>query len=393
MRNKNNLVSIKSSAYDGYLNVNPYNKNLEFNEEYENNFFNINLVSTNKVILKSADGHYVRVCDDDVVRADTLDIDEATTFDVSFVNKKEMYLKSDSNFLYVDKNSTLKSDCYCRNSKSLFKMIEQQNKSREPFVSIYSDANYQGKAQPLVPGYYNINDLYIGNDTLSSIKVPKGLVAVLYSDADFNGDSITVTSDTPYIGDYFNDKVSSIIVKKVDTPKPSNTSVSIYSDASYQGNSQTLSPGSYDIYDLTIGNDTLSSIKVPKGLVAILYSDANFNGDSIVVTSDTPYIGNYFNDKVSSIIVKKAPKNSVEIYSDANYQGNSQMLSPGSYDIYDLTIGNDTLSSIKVPNGYLVTLYSDANFKGDSITVTSDTPYIGDYFNDKVSSIVVKTIK
>ncbi len=388
MKTKNKLILIKSSKYDNYLDINKVNRTLEFNDYDSSTLFYLKILSTNKIVLQSQDGYYARTCHDDTIKADTLDINKASVFNVSFANKKEMYIKSNYKFLYVDSDFTLRCDNYSRSYESLFKIQEYANKSREPFVSIYSDANYKGNAQPLVPGYYDINQLTIGNDTLSSIKVPNGLVAILYSDANFKGNSITVTKDTPYIGDYFNDKVSSIIIEKAP-----NNNVVIYSDSNYQGKSQVLSLGYHDINQLIIGNDALSSIKVPNGFIAILYSDANFKGNSITITSDTPYIGDYFNDKVSSIFVEKAPNNNVVIYSDSNYQGKSQVLSPGYYNIDQLTIGNDTLSSIKVANGFIAVLYSDDNFKGNAITVTKDIPYIGDYFNDKVSSIIVKAIK
>jgi hypothetical protein len=48
--------------------------------------------------------------------------------------------------------------------------------------------------------------------------------------------------------------------------------VVIYRDENYSGPSQELDEGSYDISSLTIGNDQLSSLKVPNGLKVTLYS-------------------------------------------------------------------------------------------------------------------------
>ena len=53
-------------------------------------------------------------------------------------------------------------------------------------------------------------------------------------------------------------------------------------------------------------NDDLSSIKVPFGYKVTLYWDDNFSGASKVITSDTSYVGNDWNDKASSIKVEKA---------------------------------------------------------------------------------------
>ncbi|MEU1429875.1 peptidase inhibitor family I36 protein [Nocardia sp. NPDC005746] len=45
---------------------------------------------------------------------------------------------------------------------------------------------------------------------------------------------------------------------------------------------------------------------------------------------------------------------------------------------------------MKVADGYVVTAYTDANFQGDSKEFTADTPYVGDGFNDKISSVTVR---
>ena len=143
---------------------------------------------------------------------------------------------------------------------------------------------------------------------------------------------------------------------------------------------------------MDIGNDQLSSIKVPKGFVVTLYGDANFTGKTMTVTQDTPYVGNEFNDMTSSIKVEPISSDDkvVKIYVDANYQGKSQDLKAGNYNMNQLDIGNDQFSSIKVPKGFVVTLYGDANFTGKTMTVTQDTPYVGNEFNDMTSSIIVE---
>lgn len=77
--------------------------------------------------------------------------------------------------------------------------------------------------------------------------------------------------------------------------------VEIYSDADYRGRKQELEPGRYDIDKLTIGNDRLSSLRVPPKMRVILYENHGFTGKSKEFTSDTRYVGNDFNDKTSSL--------------------------------------------------------------------------------------------
>ena len=82
-----------------------------------------------------------------------------------------------------------------------------------------------------------------------------------------------------------------------------------------------------------------------------------------------------------------------QLFVDRDYGGASATLTEGSYNIQKLaapdSVGNDTVSSLLVAVGYSVTVYTDADFGGASTTFTADTPYVGDDFNDKISSVQV----
>jgi hypothetical protein len=82
----------------------------------------------------------------------------------------------------------------------------------------------------------------------------------------------------------------------------------------------------------------------------------------------------------------------VVIYSDRDYQGTSQELEPGRYDVNQVAIGNDRLSSLKVPSGLRVILYEHGGFQGRSKVFASDTPYVGDDFNDFASSLEIQVV-
>lgn len=78
------------------------------------------------------------------------------------------------------------------------------------------------------------------------------------------------------------------------------------------------------------------------------------------------------------------------IYEHANYRGDYQCLQEGSYNLGDIEIGNDTLSSIKVSRGNTVILYEHKNFSGRKATVRRNYSFVGDRWNDIVSSIIVE---
>jgi hypothetical protein len=82
-------------------------------------------------------------------------------------------------------------------------------------------------------------------------------------------------------------------------------SVTVYSDATYKGKSQTFAPGRYDRENLAIvGNDNISSIKVSNGSFVAVYADAGFLGARNIFRSDCPNLSAVgWNDRISSLIV------------------------------------------------------------------------------------------
>ncbi|WP_300752578.1 beta/gamma crystallin-related protein [Janthinobacterium sp.] len=262
-------------------------------------------------------------------------------------------------------------------------------------ITVYADSNYSGKNQILSQGRYDMDQLgVVGNDAISSLKVPDGWSVTLYEHAGFQGRSKVVTSDTPMLDGGFNDVVSSIVVSEPVTQGAG--AVTVYADANFSGKNQVLQPGRYDMAALGIvGNDAISSLKIPAGWSVTLYEHAGFQGRSKRIAADTVMLDDGFNDLASSIVVENtggaAPL--AAVFSDGNYSGNRQVLSPGRYDMTALDIvGNDTISSIQVPAGWSVTLYEHAGFQGRSKVVTADTPMLGDGFNDLASSLVVSNV-
>ena len=83
-------------------------------------------------------------------------------------------------------------------------------------ATFYGDANYGGTAVTLSPGDYTLSRLQaagIGNDSISSLKVPSGVIVELYSNDNFGGSLLTKTADdATLVDDSWNDMVSSLKV-------------------------------------------------------------------------------------------------------------------------------------------------------------------------------------
>jgi hypothetical protein len=169
---------------------------------------------------------------------------------------------------------------------------------------IYEHSNFQGRSQELIPGNYNMASLRIPNDSLSSLKVEPGLKVTLFEHESFHGRTKTFTENTDWVGDDFNDITSSIKVEEVVPPQSLPKAI-IYEHSNFQGRSQELIPGSYNMASLGIPNDSLSSLKVKKGLKVTLYEHESFCGRSKTFTADAAWVGDDFNDITSSIEVEE----------------------------------------------------------------------------------------
>ena len=79
-------------------------------------------------------------------------------------------------------------------------------------VYIFSGKNYTGRRKAFRMGSYNMNQLGIGNDNLSSIVVPRGYKVVLYENANFKGQKRTVFNSLRALNANWNNRVSSLQV-------------------------------------------------------------------------------------------------------------------------------------------------------------------------------------
>ena len=81
----------------------------------------------------------------------------------------------------------------------------------------------------------------------------------------------------------------------------------------------------------------------------VVYKDANFGGDNWRTNLGWGYVGDYWNDSISSMIVISG---TWEFFEHANFQGASTILGPGYYSWVEANPGpnmvNDTISSFRI---------------------------------------------
>ena len=243
------------------------------------------------------------------------------------------------------------------------------------------------------PGVYTLDEIGIGNNELSSIKVLEGYRATLYDGENLAGRSL-VLEETEANTEWlqlrnFNNTTSSIEVALIQR-------VVLFEDA-FSGAYGRLGPGEYDMADLGIGNDRLSSARLPERWWVLLFEHEGFRGQSLLLTRDTDptWLRNRgFDNQTSSVIVGDAdtPLPQVIVYAD-DLSGTSQKLTPGAYEHPDLEMGNNAISSVSVPRGMRVTLFENSDFTGRALTTTRtvDSEFLtAQQFNNITSAVKVQ---
>jgi len=108
-------------------------------------------------------------------------------------------------------------------------------------ITLYVDCNYRGGSHQLRTGTYNADQLGIGNDRLSAIRIPKGMKVTVYMDNNLRGASLTFDENVSCMPAMYNDKVSSIRVESTHSSRNYNNN----SNRNYNSRNQGLS-GNYN---------------------------------------------------------------------------------------------------------------------------------------------------
>ncbi|MFP2904909.1 aerolysin family beta-barrel pore-forming toxin [Pyxidicoccus sp. 3LFB2] len=179
----------------------------------------------------------------------------------------------------------------------------------------------------------------------------------------------------------------------------------IYEHGNYQGASQSLAPGNYDVGALAIGNDQLSSLKVPAGWTVKLYRDAGFQGTVKSFTSDAAWVGDDFNDHTSSIQVISG-----SVYPPPQTGGFQLAAAPNAESLKYALASNPTIIShlARLANdlGYAwcggtrsqyvgqdFDVYKDGNNYVMQAHYNPDDPYAGGYWADSRLKITLSNFK
>ena len=263
-------------------------------------------------------------------------------------------------------------------------------------VVLFEHADFRGRSEIVNEDRDNLKGSVVGNDRVSSIRVPRGFKVTLYADSGYRGKFVVLYDDVRDLGrtGLGNDRASSVRVERVDgRPEP----VIFYTLPNFRGKSERFYEGRTNMRDTFLGNDSVSSVRIPRGMSVTIYRDKDYGGESVVLYDDVANLvrTSVGNKKMSSFHIDTGRKpirdrfDKVVLFDDTGYSGRREVLAFDDPDLNDNTIGNDRLRSLRVPPGHVVVLYEHSHYRGRSEEFHASDPNLSDNVVglDRASSI------
>lgn len=289
---------------------------------------------------------------------------------------------------------------------------------------------------------------------ISSLKVTKGFKITFYENADCTGNSKSWTTDASFVGGDWNDKACSVRIEPngksglsgnfkimnrnsgkyldLDNNKTDNNTAIVQFDDEGVDASQTWTftevmkgKGVYSICSYGNKNRGMDVVDFSKengaqvqlydylgnphqqfilydcgegyyqlvarnsGKVVEIPQSSKGNGEWIKI-----YDNNGTHTQQWAVVENRYNEASaVTLYTDKGYKGKAVTLSEGEYNLSRMGLYNlkdNDMSSLKVTPGFKVTIYEDDNFNGKSKSYTASESFVGEEWNDKMSSLKVE---
>jgi len=320
--------------------------------------------------------------------------------------------------LKIEKTLTLKQNFGEKKEQSSGgALVAKKQPANLGSVTVYTDCNFEGLWAKLPVGDYNLAQLKklgIGNNEISSVKVPKGLSVSVFENDFLRGDTATASADVACIdtGNFAN-RITSLTVGSTSGASTADATaqqaandpvIRVFTECNYRGKSASMPVGEYNNKELTalgFDNNSISSIKLAKGYEAELFINDFQRGQSGTLKTDNPCLVGTYDDAISSIVVRKADGAAAvaalpvaTLYLHCNFKGGSVELPVGRHDATALKtarVGDNTVSSIKISDGYRATLFDGTRFNGSKVVLTGNDECLDDNnINEKLSSIIIE---
>ena len=265
-------------------------------------------------------------------------------------------------------------------------------------VTLFRDSGFKGDSETFSSDVPDLSRTRIGARQASSVDVPEGCVAILFTGTGYSGRSTELRQahDNLRLADVGNDAVSSLRVdcrgtggSTIDSGwSAGGRGVTLFRDSGFKGDSETFSTDVPDLSRTRVGARQASSIEVPEGCTAELFTGTGFSGRSTVFQEahDNLRLTDVGNDAAASLRVDCGRRRfrpadgrgagygpaGVTLFRDKDFEGEAESFRSDVPDLSRTRVGARQASSIAVPSGCRVTLFGEPGYRGRSATFDAD---------------------
>jgi acyl-homoserine lactone acylase PvdQ len=256
-----------------------------------------------------------------------------------------------------------------RNARELATVASKRADSEGGPVRFHEHADYEGSTMGAGPGEADLDGWW--SDRISSIEIQRGYEVELFAGADQQGQSLTLTTDTPKFGNLgFNDAVSSYSIRAREAGP-----VTIYERPGYKGEHFALGTGEGEFQSWWDGR--VASVEVADGYELELFSGTGRTQQSLTLTADeTDLSDRGFDGEASSFAVRYLDESEaderVTVYEHADYEGARFSSTVADREFDDWWTGR--VSSVAIQEGYELELFEGPRQTGQSLTLTGNAP-------------------
>jgi hypothetical protein len=313
--------------------------------------------------------------------------------EINMLRSKTIHLDADQMLIVYDDNNNIIGhvvDKFYPNLIGKNMRIVPRIATPKNTTVFYMDKIMTGIFISLEPGSYTSKQISLPRNSISSISIPEHLEVVLYSNDNFQGNSILVSNSVSNLVDHsFNDQTVSIeIIEKKDYTSCANSIGRVYYNKNFNGKSISLVLGANEIDMYQI-----QSIEIGEGYDIKVYSNLNVvdiidkNTSDISLTKSKNGIYTFVVSKIEPV-----EKNlTIILYTDINYNGNKYyVIANNKTHFSNLDFLDGSISSLKIPEGLHLQIFDYSDFTGSSMIISGEISNLKDYaFNDRIHSFTV----
>lgn len=169
----------------------------------------------------------------------------------------------------------------------------------------------------------------------------------------------------------------------------------VFEHADFSGRGRAVASGQSVPWVGNGWNDRISSVSCSPRCRLDVWEHRDFGGRRERFSGDTPFVGNAWNDRISSMKTQcdgggPGGARACEAFEHNGFAGQSRTFGNGSQTAFVGNAWNDRISSVACSANCRFIGYEHSQFGGDRVELAGRTASLGKAWNDRISAVVVQ---